>query len=88
MAHACYLVHTMQQAAFSFQNRIMYFYLRPSENYGLPTPIFRKLTNARQNYVQVTQTKFYQNRTISVDSVDGNLFMPQLNMAFTATYTS
>ena len=41
---------------------------------GFPKPIFRQLTNAQKNYVQISYTKFQSNWAINVDSRGWNSF--------------
>ena len=39
---------------------------------AIPALIFTKISNAQQRYSQISDTEFYSNRTINVESADRN----------------
>jgi hypothetical protein len=70
LAHRLYKAFLTSQVSRSFMPHVqMYFYLRPPEECGLPTPALTKLTNAQRCCMQSIYTDFHPNRLISVGSI-------------------
>jgi hypothetical protein len=75
------VVHEIYQGVLYFQNvvsfqgtRVNVISFMPVSSTAFAAPIFTKLTNTRQRYVQTTYTKFNPDWKMSVQSMDRNLF--------------
>ena len=51
------------------------------KNTVFPVPVFKKLTNAGQHYMQMPRPEFHPNRTVNVENTGRNYFTVQMDVS-------